>query len=81
LAGSLRPLLLAATPPAPSPADAHELAVLAALIGREEALSLRAIIRLTALGAQEVETALDRLRQAELVRRLNTLVESYVARS
>jgi DNA-binding IclR family transcriptional regulator len=62
-------------------ADANELAVLATVIGRDEPLSLRGIIRQTALPAGDVETALDSLRRAGLVRRLNTLVDSYAARS
>ena len=82
LAGSLQPLLLpAATPPVPNLADANELAVLAALIGRDEPLSLRGITRVTTLPAQEVERALHSLRQVGLVLRLNTLVDSYAARS
>ena len=73
VAGSLQPL--------PTAAAHNELAVLAAVIGREEPLSLRAISRLTTLPTCEVQTALDGLWRAGLVLRLNTLIESYAPRS
>ncbi len=68
-------------PTAPCLADANERAVLAAVIGRAEPLTLREIIRLAGLPAYDVEAALAGLRRAGLVRRLNTLVESYTVRS
>jgi len=78
-AGSLEPL--PGHPGVSSPGDANELAVLSAMIGRSEPLTLLRICVLTALGPLEVHAALDGLRQAGLALRLNTVVESYVARS
>jgi hypothetical protein len=82
-AGSLRhapaPQLRGGALPAPTSADANELTVLAAVIGRDEPISLGRIARLTGLMPDEARAALAGLRRAGLVRQLNTVVESYTA--
>jgi hypothetical protein len=58
-----------------------DLIVLALMSGRTEPLTPRRVARISGLPAAEVDAALVALNSAGLLRRLNTVITSFVARA
>jgi IclR helix-turn-helix domain len=71
---------LGTTPSVPAGIELSDLTVLGAVMGQNEPLTLKRIAKLTDVPPAQLRLALDALCELGLLRRLNTIVESYTAR-
>ena len=69
-----------AIPPAAAELELGDLTVLEAVMGQNEPVTVRRIAKLTDLPAGQAQGALEALCEVGLLRRLNTIVESYTTR-
>ncbi len=67
-----------ATPLDPAPLGFIEREVFERMSAHGQPLTLRQVASLTELSVEESAIALESLREVRLVRRLNTLIESYI---
>jgi hypothetical protein len=71
---------LGATQPVAARLKPGDLTVLEAVLGQDEPITLKRIARLIDAPPGELHVALEALCEIGLLRRLNTIVESYTAR-